>query len=127
MPAAENVQVQVAHRLAAVGAAVDDEAVAGLGQSRGGRDADGREHEFSRQATVGIFQLRQAANVAPRDHQNMGRCLGVDVSEGQEFFIAVHLGAWYFACGDIAEKTGSHFVPSRWGFTSGHLPESRKT
>ena len=114
MPSAENVQMQMGDGLSAVAPAVDDETVPGLRQTFIGSDTDGGEHEFPRQAAVCVFQFRQTGDVATGDQQDMCRGLGVDVTEGQELFIAVHLGAWYFASGDITKKTGSHGFPSRW-------------
>jgi hypothetical protein len=105
------VKVEVIHRLASISSTIDDESVAGFFQAFRSGDTGGRENEVPGQVAVVCLQVGQAGDVFSGDDQNVGRGLGVNVPEGQEFFIAMHLGAWYFACGDVAEETGTHLDP----------------
>jgi hypothetical protein len=103
--------MQVVNRLAAVGSAIDDETVTGSIQAFARRETSRRHDEFSGQFAVGILQFREAGDVSPGNHQDMSGGLGIYIPEGQELFIAMHFRAWYFACGDVAEKTGTHHIP----------------
>jgi len=95
--------MQVAHRLSPVLPAVDDETVASAVQPLIRCDTGCGENEFPGQIPVGILQFGQPGDVASGNDQDVGRRLGVDVPESQELFIAMHFGAWYFACNDVAE------------------------
>ena len=103
--------MQVVHRLSPVRSAVDDETVPSVVQPFAVCDAGRKYQEFSGQTAVGILQFRKAGDVTPGNYKDVGRRLGVDVPEGKELFIAMHFCAWYFACGDVAEKTGTHLIP----------------
>ena len=108
---AQDVEVQVGYRLAAVLTAVDHEAVAGIGDPLVCRDAGRRQDQAANQVRVIRGQIVQAGQVAPGDDQDVGRGLGVDVGEGQEIRIAENFPAGYFSGGDITEKTGTHISP----------------
>lgn len=111
LASAQNVQVQVPHRLSAFFSAIDDKSIPSfrqafiLGYARGG------EHQMAHGVLVPRGQFTQAADVLLGYEQNMGRGLGVNIPEGQEVFIVVNFRTWYFPSNDIAEKTGTHGGP----------------
>ena len=45
------------------------------------------------------------------DHEDMHRCLGIDVPEGEAQFILVHNGCGYFPIDDLAENSFCHDFP----------------
>ena len=47
-----------------------------------------------------------------RDYQNVGGCLGVDVTKGQVVLVGIDLSAWYVPGNDFAEQTVVHFGTS---------------
>ena len=93
----------MAHGLSSVLPAVDDKTISRFIQPLARGYSCRGKHEFSRQVPVGFPQLRKPGDMASGDYQDVGRGLGVDVPEGEELFIAMHFGAWYFACNDVAE------------------------
>ena len=90
--AAEDVQVDVEHRLAGVGVAVEDRPVAPIGVAGSLRERRAPSHHLADQAVVLGSELVEAGDVASRDDQHVRRRLRVDVLEGDDAVVLVDDG-----------------------------------
>src|ERR1700727_4096061 len=100
---AEQVHVQMKHRLSRAGSHVEDGAVSlfdvALAGNLGGREmAAADDLRISR---LGFFQSRK---VFFRNDQNMCRSLRIDVFEGEDVIVFVNFLGGNFAADDTAEK-----------------------
>src|SRR5687768_4256082 len=111
LASAEEMQVDVKHRLAGVRACVDDDAVAvGREPFRRGEGL-GDQHQPSEHLRV--RRLVQGGHVGLRDYEDMGRRLGVDVAKGDRVLVLVHELRRYLATHDAAEQTAVGHVDLR--------------
>jgi len=104
--APEDVQVKMVDGLATITAAVHDETIATRGKALVASDGCRPDHEAT--GKVGVFggQCVKRGDVPTRDDQDMNRCLGVDVPEGEKILVGKNLGAGNVAGGYAAEETG---------------------
>ena len=109
--AAHQVHVEVLHKLATLLAAVDDDAVAGPGDTLGaGQIVGGYDHvSYERRLFFGDVQERRI--VLYRHDKDMHRGLGVDVAEGQHSFIPEDDVTRNFSGDDITKDAFFHVMP----------------
>ena len=100
---AEEVEVEVFDGLAAVGAGVDDEAVA-LGEVLLAGDFGGGLQELAEERGVGGFAVGHGGDVVFGDDEDVSGGLGVDVREGEGLVVFVEAGYGDGAGGDFAEE-----------------------
>ena len=99
--------MQVRHGLTRVGAAVADHPVA-TRQPLRRRDSGDDLKNVGDDGAVFLRDAVAAGDVDLGDHQNVGRCLGVDVPEGEDRIILVDLGGGDIPRNDFAEQTIGH-------------------
>ena len=105
--AAEDVNVQVMHRLTRVLALVDDEAEALRKPERIAEPADLLQHSADeRRALIG--ELHDRCKVLLGHAQKMDLCLGRDVLEDDHLLVLVHLGGRDLARDDFTENAVFH-------------------
>jgi hypothetical protein len=80
MPAAEHVHVEMVDGLAAVGAGVDDDAVA-FGKALVAGYCSGRSKQVAEKSGVIFAGVSERCDVLARDHEKVGGRLRVDVRE----------------------------------------------
>ena len=96
--------VEVVDGLAAVGAGVDDEAVA-VGEVLGAGDfADGVE-EMAEERFVILRRMGMRGEVVLGDDEDVGGSLRVEVREGESLLVFVDAGGGDFSRDDLAEET----------------------
>lgn len=110
-PAAEQMEMQVEHRLAAVPARVHNQPVAALGDALLLGDLVADEQQMSEQARVGFIQLSHGGHMPARDHQRVDRSLGIDVVKGDALVVFVDDFGGNRLRGDLAEQAVAHDVP----------------
>ncbi len=103
--ATEEVDVEVFDGLAAVGAGVDDEAVA-FGEVLLAGDLGGDEDQVAEHGGVVGDGVGERGEVVAGDDEDVGGGLGVDVGEGVGGFVLVDGGGGDFTVGDFAEEAG---------------------
>jgi len=103
--AAEEVDVEVVDCLAAVGAGVDDEAVA-VGEILLAGDLAGCVEEVAEGGCVVLRGVGVGGQVVFGDDEDVGGGLGVDVREGEGLLVFVDAGGGDFAGDDFAEEAG---------------------
>jgi hypothetical protein len=108
--AAEEVYVEVVYGLAAVGAGVDDEAVA-VGEVVLAGEVSGDVEEMAEGGFVVERGMGVAGDVVFGDDEEVGGGLGVDVCEGDGGVVFVEAGGGDFSGDDFAEEAG-HTVNS---------------
>ena len=109
LESAENVEMQMHHRLAAVLAAVVDDAVA-LVKALGLRDLRDGLKALCDIHGIALIDFTGAADVLLRHHQNVDRSLGIDVPEGIDVFVLIHLCAGNVPGNDFAEQAVFHLL-----------------
>jgi len=102
-PAAEQVDVQMVDRLAAVGAGVDDQAVA-VGKVLCAGDFAGGVEELAEALGVVLRGVRVRSDVVFGDDEDVDRRLRIDVGEGEGVLVLVDAGGGDFAGDDFAEE-----------------------
>ena len=95
--------MEVFDGLAAVGAGVDDEAVA-LGEVLLAGDFGGGLQEMAQECGVGGFAVGHGGDVAFGDDEDVGGSLWGDVWEGEGLVVFVEAGYGDGAGGDFAEE-----------------------
>ena len=105
MAAAEEVDVEVVDGLAAVGAGVDDEAVA-VGEVLPAGDFAGCVEEVAEGGFVVLRGVGVGGQVVFGDDEDVGGGLGIDVREGEGLLVFVDAGGGDFAGDDFAEEAG---------------------
>lgn len=88
MPSAEQMKVQVVHRLATIVTRIDDDAIA-FGKTVRTRDVRGHRDKMAEECTMFRCDLRQRSKVLFRNDQHMRRSLRVDVRERDALLIFV--------------------------------------
>ncbi len=122
-PAAEDVKMEVRHRLTTIGVGVHYHAIALRRDSRLLRDIAGKSQQFPEHPR--IFCIVEGADVSRRDDQDVGRCLRIEVLEGQHAVAALHDRGRNLAGGNLAkDATGAHNWPSARRIVSQNLPLS---
>src|SRR5258708_7313713 len=122
-PAAEDVKMEVKHRLATIGVGVHHDAIALRRDSRLLRDIAGKSQQFPEHPR--IFHIVERADVGRRDDQDMGGCLPIEVLEGHHAVAALHDRGRNLARGNLAkDATGAHSWPRARRIVSKYLPLS---
>ena len=103
MPAAEQVQMQVIHRLPPVVPCVDDDAIT-LIQLLFARNLSCRGQQMAHQRGVFGPRLRARTDVLFGDDQQMGRSLRTDIGKADAEFVFIHAIGWNSTVDDFAEK-----------------------
>ena len=83
--------MKVGHGFPAVGAVVDDQAVAGVGSEKplGFRDFPARHQQMAQKGCIVRLRGADAGNDPLGNDENMNRRLGTDVPEGEALIILV--------------------------------------
>ena len=121
MAPAEDVNVQVRHGFAGIGAVVHDEPVAGSFQARLFSDFGRLEHQMAKEFLIVGRGLGDARHGFLRNDKDVHRRLGSNVAEGEYEFVFKHDLCGKFARRDFLEKS-FHLVLSlgkthaRWIF-----------
>jgi len=97
--------VEVVDGLAAIGAGVDDQAVA-VGEVLGAGDFAGGVEELAEDAGVVLGGVGVRGEVVLGDDEDVRGGLGVDVREGEGVLVFVEAGDGDFAGDDFAEEAG---------------------
>ena len=122
-PAAEDVEMEVKHRLATIGVGVHHDAITFRRDSRLLRDIAGKSQQFPERPR--IFRIVERADVRRRDDQDMRGCLPIEVLEGQHAVAALHDRGWNLAGGNLAKDAiGAHIWPRARRIVSQNLPLS---
>lgn len=103
MPAAEQVQMQVIHRLPPVVPCVDDDAIT-LIQLLFARNLCRRRHQMAHQRRVFGSRLRRRTDVLFGYDQQMGRSMRTDIGKADAEFVFIHATGWNSPVNDFAEK-----------------------
>ena len=104
MPAAEQMQMQMVDRLAAIVACVHNDPVTMI-QLFFACNLRRRRHHMTDQRSIFSQRLRGGDNVLPGNNQKMCRRLGIDVGEADAAFVFVHAASRYGAGYDLAKQT----------------------
>lgn len=112
LPAAEQVKVQVEHRLSGIGVAVEHCPVSGGGVSIVLRNRRCASHHFSHQRIVTRREVVHARDVPSRNDEDMRRCLGRDVFECDDVVVLIHDGRGNLSGDKFAEKAVVHITSS---------------
>jgi len=102
--------MEVVDGLSAVGAGVEDDAVA-VGEVLKAGDFGGGGEEVAEEGCVGWGGVREGGDVAFGDDEDVGRGLGIDVGEGEGEVVLVEAGDGDGGGGDLAEE--AHKAVSR--------------
>ena len=102
---AEHVQVNVEHRLAGIGLAVEYETCAGFFDAEFLRDNLCTVEHLAHQFAVGRLHVHDGRNVALGHYQKVHRGLRGDVVEGEHVVVFVDFLGRDFTLDDFAEKT----------------------
>src|SRR5690348_6803562 len=89
MAAAEQMKMNVENRLARVGAAIDDDAVAIFGDPVLLRETVCDHMDRADKLAILFVQVREHRDVLDRHDEDMHRSLGPDVPEGDDAVVAV--------------------------------------
>ena len=102
---AEHVQVNMEHRLACIGLAVEHETCAGFFDAELLRDNLCAVQHLAYQFTVGRLHVHDSRNVALGHYQKVHRGLRGNVVEGEHVVVFVDFLGRNFTLDDFAEKT----------------------
>ena len=97
----DHVHVEVKHRLASTGAAVDHRAE--IIQTLLFGNAGSHKQQMTQQGPILSSSGAQTLDPLARNHQQMNGCLGGDIAKGQVLLIAVDLNSRYLATKDLSE------------------------
>ena len=100
--AAQDVEMQVMHSLAGILAAVGYHPVAACQLFCGSDLGDDLKNVGNHSTVFGVDAVHRG-NVRLGNHQNVGRCLGVDVTKCQDSFILINFGGGNFAGNNFTE------------------------
>ena len=107
--AAQNVEVEMLHGLSAVLTAVGDHAVTVLRQPKlPGNHGDRLQH-CRHGGKVLLTHLLNGGNMGLGDHQHVNGGVGVDIVEGVDVFVLVHLLGGDLPCYDLTKQAVFHF------------------
>lgn len=112
--AAEEVDVEMGNGFAAVGAVVDDKAVACGGYVFAAGDVGGGEEEAAEKRLIIGFGGSDSRDVLFRNDENMDRSLRRDVAEGEALIVLEDDVGWYFAGDDFFEEGHASWRLSSW-------------
>ncbi len=122
-PAAEDMEMQVKHRLATIGVGVHYHAIALRRDSRLLRDIAGKSQQFPEHPR--IFCIVECADVRRRYDQDMRGCLPIEVLEGQHAVAPLYDRGRNLARGNLAKDASrAHSWPSARRIVSQNLPLS---
>ena len=107
-PAAEDVRVDMADRLASAGACIEDDAVTVLGDSLGDRNLMRVGDEVGQQPCFGGGEFGQIRVMCARDDKYVNRCLWVDIAERHCALISRYYGRGYLSGCYAAEQAVGH-------------------
>ena len=82
MPAAQEMQMQMVDRLAALRTSVDHHTVPMI-QSRAARDLRGLRHQMAKQCGMLFLRVRLRRDMFPGNNQQMRWCLRMQIREAQ--------------------------------------------
>lgn len=106
--APKQVHVHMPDGLPAVLAGVEDEPVPGVVDALGHGDLARRADKLGKQPVTGRGELTHVREVVPRDYQDVGRRLGVDVTEGDDTLPLQHYRGGDLSGSDPAEQAVWH-------------------
>jgi hypothetical protein len=101
-------RMHMPHRLPAVAAGVEDNAVPAGVDALGDGDLMGRRDELAEQSVARAGQRCHVREVLPRDHQDVRRRLRADVTEGDDPLPVKHNRGGDLSGSDPAEQTVWH-------------------
>ena len=102
MPPAENMDVEMIYRLAAVDACVDHYAIA-FAQPLLPRNLRSRQQQAAQQFRVISTRIGRGLNVLPRNYKEVHRRLRVDIAERIAVLVAIHRLRRNLPFDDLAE------------------------
>ena len=105
--AAQNMEVQVVHGLACVRTAVGDHPVAAVQAFCCGDLGNDLKNVSNRSAVFG-GHIVHGGKMGLGNHQNMGRCLGIDVPEGIHKLVFIDLGRGDIPGDNFTEQSVRH-------------------
>jgi RNA polymerase sigma-70 factor (sigma-E family) len=100
--------MDVRYRLACIGAGVEDDPVAVLGDTLRDCNLMSVRRHSSQQAVLGRGEFSQIGVVHPRDNEHVYRCLRIDIAEGDRALVARHYRRRYFGGGYCAKQALWH-------------------
>ena len=104
MPAAEQMQMQMVHRLPAIVTGVHNDPVTTVQLLFAG-NLRRCGHHMTDQRSIFSERLRRGADVLLGDNQKVRGRLGIDVGEADAAFVFIHAVGWYGAGDDFAKQT----------------------
>ena len=107
-PAAENVRVDVADRLACARAGVEDDPVTAIRNALGDRHLMRVGYEVGEQTRLGSGEFGQIRVMGARNHKYVNRCLWVDIAERHCALISRDYGRGYLSGSYAAEQAVRH-------------------
>ena len=108
MPSAQHMQMQMIHRLSAIGPGIDDYSIAVIQMQRP-RQLRRHRHQMSQQRRMLRQRIRQRSDVLLRNYKQVNRRLRMDVVEGNRQRIVMNTLRRNLTGNDLAEQTvGSH-------------------
>ena len=106
---AENMEVQMVHGLAGIGAAVGNNAVA-VADAGAGSDERNVFENISDFVAGFLGDVLNGIHVHFRDDKNVDGGLGVQVLEGKDLIVFINFGAGNESCGDFTKNTILHGI-----------------
>jgi hypothetical protein len=103
VPAAEQVQVQMMHGLAAFISGVHDDAISALQLLIAG-NLRRRSHQVTKQRSIICHRLRLRCDVLLRNDQDVRGSLRIDIRKADRQFVFVHSVCWNRASDDFAKQ-----------------------
>jgi len=103
MPATQQVQMQMVHRLAAFVARIHNNSVTPIKLLLAG-NRSGRSHQMTHQRSVFGQSLRGRADVLFGNHEHMRGSLGIDIREANAKFVFINTISRNGAVDDLAEQ-----------------------
>jgi hypothetical protein len=99
-------------------AAVDHESIA-ISQAKVVREFHGNDVHVPQQFLILFRHIRMSDDDLPRDNQNVGWCLGVDVPKGQAMFVLVQQVSLDLFVDNLQKDIGRKHLSSSNGFDPG--------
>lgn len=109
--AAEDVKMEVRDHLAAIGAGIDDQAIASLAEALLLGQGGSAKEEPAQQSCLLPAGLGNAGDMLPGDDQNMGRRPRMNVPKGNNIRVLIDDVARSLAAGDLAEDAATSCYP----------------
>src|SRR5207253_537933 len=127
LPPADDVDVEVRHRLSGMHPRVDHQPVALLSEPLLPGQLHRHPEQLPSQRPLSLVEkLPDIREVLPGHHQKVLRGLGIDVGEGDHVLILVHQLDRYLTPGDLAEDT-ILFHPAIWRHRPPQVNPPRET